>query len=598
MDVPRFFRQTRSRYPLPAGILAFGVIFFLIASLATPVASQPAPMVKVLIGVTHQPGPSEEELVRQAGGQILFTYHLVPAIAALVPETAIPTLLANSLFTRVDHDVKVHATDLQLDRAWGVKRIGAGTVQEAGNKGTGVKVAVIDTGIDYSHPDLRTNFAGGRDFVNNDADPIDDNGHGTHVAGTIAARDNGDGVVGVAPEAQVFGLKVLGADGSGDNTSVIAALEWAVDHQIQVANMSFGDTEDPGPIAKAAFDNATAAGVLLIAAAGNDGSPDGVTDTVGFPARFDSVVSVAATAPDNSRAFFSSVGPEVRLAAPGFDIMSTFLGGLYAVASGTSMATPHVVGVAALVIGAGINDVNHNGRINDEVEQRLISSADDFGAAGRDTEFGFGVVDAPRAVGLPNPADTAPAVVITDPLFGATVPSGALIILAAAASDLEDGLLSPSLVWTSNFDGPIGSGPLVLAFLRDGSHTITAAVTDSAGKASSASVDVVVGAPSLPPLSVSVTSDRLAFQDHDTAKITALVTNETTLVPDARLVFVITTANGRNLFGATTTDRNGVARFQFPLSTSSGGAGLYALDATASREGFNPAFASITFLVR
>ena len=114
-----------------------------------------------------------------------------------------------------DLDLKIHAIDAELDNTWGVKRIGAGIVHDGGNEGLGVKVAIIDSGIDYTHPDLNGNFAGGHDFVNGDTDPMDDNGHGTHVAGSAGAEDNSSGVVGVAPQAQLYALKVLSSAGGG-----------------------------------------------------------------------------------------------------------------------------------------------------------------------------------------------------------------------------------------------------------------------------------------------------------------------------------------------------------------------------------------------
>jgi len=164
-------------------VLAFGLI-------ASPAAAQSPEMVKVLIGFDRQPGPAEEAIVHRAGGAIKYTYHLIPSIAASLPEAAIDALRANPNVTHIDLDGRVWAIDAELDNSWGVERIGAGTVHDY-NKGTGVKVAIVDTGIDYTHEDLDTNYIAGYDFVNGDNDPMDDEGHGTHVAGTVAAEDNG-----------------------------------------------------------------------------------------------------------------------------------------------------------------------------------------------------------------------------------------------------------------------------------------------------------------------------------------------------------------------------------------------------------------------
>lgn len=372
----------------------------------TPIVSHAAnapQKVAVLIGFTNAPGPNEQALVRSQGGVIKHSYHLVPAIAASVPESAISGLLRNPHVTSVDLDGTIYAIDTELDNTWGVKRISAGALHDAGNKGMDVKVAVIDTGIDYNHSDLAANYSGGYDFVNNDTDPMDDNGHGTHVAGTIAALDNNVGVVGIAPEAKLYALKVLNSSGSGSFSDVIAALQWAVDNGIQVTNNSYGSESNPGGIVQVAFDNSAAMGVLHIAAAGNSGNHKGIGNNVGYPAAYNSVVAVAATDKNDNRASFSSTGNQVELTAPGVTINSTKLGGGYIEYSGTSMASPHVAGSAALVIAAGITDKNGNGLINDEVRQALNNTALDLGVAGRDTLYGFGLVNVAAAV-----ASTAP----------------------------------------------------------------------------------------------------------------------------------------------------------------------------------------------
>jgi len=355
--------------------------------------------VRVFIGFTQRPGPPEEAMVRGLGGEIRYTYHLVPAIAATIPETAIDALQRNPNVTRIEPVIKVYAIDAELDNAWGVKRIGAGTVHDGGNKGAGVKVAIIDSGIDYTHPDLDANYVSGYDFVNGDDDPMDDNGHGTHVAGTVAAEDNGEGVVGVAPAANLYALKVLDASGSGSYDDVIAALQWCMDKGIQVTNNSYGSPRDPGTLVKEAFDNAYAAEILNVCAAGNSGNPPGKGDNIIYPARYESCIAVAATDQSDTRASWSSTGSDVELSAPGVDIYSTYPGG-YVTKSGTSMASPHVAGTAALVWVAYPNWSNV------EVRAQLQKTADDLGAAGWDSKYGYGLVDAAEAAGVTSPPPT------------------------------------------------------------------------------------------------------------------------------------------------------------------------------------------------
>jgi subtilisin len=353
---------------------------------------------RVLIGFKQKPGAAEQNLVRGVGGRVKYTYTLVPAIAASVPAQAIDGLRRNPNVTVVEPDAI--ATAIADTLPWGVNRIDAEVVHAGGNTGAGVKVAIIDTGIDYTHPDLDGNYKGGYDYVNGDADPMDDHGHGTHVSGTVAAEQNGLGVIGVAPTASLYGLKVLSATGSGYYSDIIAAIQWSAANGMQVASMSLGGSSGSSTL-EAACNNAVAAGVLLVAAAGNSGNSKGNRDNVGYPARYASVIAVAATGQTDTRASWSSTGPAVELAAPGVGIYSTLRGGGYGNMSGTSMACPHVSGVAALVIASGLTG-------SQAVRDRLAQTADDLGTAGRDPWYGFGLVDADEAAGSVTPPPPPP----------------------------------------------------------------------------------------------------------------------------------------------------------------------------------------------
>jgi len=353
-------------------------------------AGPPNGLENFFIGFKEKPGPAEQAIVHSASGKVNFTYHIVNVIAASLPPQAIEALKKNPKIHYIEPDIEITLEDLELDDSWGVKRIGAGLVHDSWNKGTGVKVAVIDTGIDYNHPDLSLNYRGGYDFYNKDNDPMDDHGHGTHVAGTIAALDNGIGVVGVAPEAELYALKVMNSSGSGSYSAVIAALEWCVENGIQVTNSSFGSSSDAGISVKNAFDNAYYKhGIINISSAGNSGNRSGTGDNITYPARYDSVIAVAATDQLDRRTSFSSTGPDLEIAAPGMSIYSTLMGGGYGLKSGTSMASPHVAGTAALMIAAGVSDIRG----------QLQSTADDLGAPGWDSQYGYGLVDAAEAAG-------------------------------------------------------------------------------------------------------------------------------------------------------------------------------------------------------
>lgn len=226
---------------------------------------------------------------------------------------------------------------------WGIQRVNA---PQAWPKtlGAGVRVAVIDTGIDPKHPDLQANVAGG--YAAAGKYWHDDNGHGSHVAGTIAGALDGRGVAGVAPRAQLFAVKVLDQDGGGSLLSIIKGITWCARNNIQVANMSLG-----APIGtvfmRAAVQYATARGVTIVAAAGNEAG------RVSYPGAYDEVITVSASDAHDKLASFSNFGKEVDFVAPGVDVKSSIPGGGYDNYDGTSMATPHVTGLAALAVSRG-----------------------------------------------------------------------------------------------------------------------------------------------------------------------------------------------------------------------------------------------------
>ncbi len=264
---------------------------------------------------------------------------------------------------------------------WGIEFIYARQAW-ALTRGVGVKVGVIDTGIDLHHPDLRSNIAGGHNVLNPGRDPADDNGHGTHVAGTIAAADDDIGVAGVAPQAKLYAVKALDRFGIGYLSDLIEALDWCIKNGIAIVNLSLGTREDNRTFHDAVR-RAWQAGVTVVAAAGNDGPGE---NTVNYPGKYPETICVSAVDADGRLARFASSGPEVDLVAPGVDILSTWPGGGYRSLNGTSMASPHVAGVAALVAAARPDSGP------DEISKRLaVSSRRLIGVP-------WGLVNASRAV--------------------------------------------------------------------------------------------------------------------------------------------------------------------------------------------------------
>jgi len=359
---------------------------------------------RVIVGFKEKP---DTELIKEHGGEIKHKYNIISAIAASLPEKAIDALKNNPHVAYIERDYEVQAIEDSLP--WGVDRIDAelvwnGTeggcdITEGGNAGFCINISVLDTGIDYNHLDLADNYkVFGYDFVNGDTDPMDDNGHGTHCAGIIAAVDNDIGVIGVAPEAGLYAVKVLDSSGSGYVSDVIAGIEWSVNNSMNIISMSLGSDSDSTTLHDAC-NAAYSAGLVLVAAAGNDGNPGGSGDNVDYPARYENVIAVAATDSNNNKAKSSSTGPAVELAAPGVDIYSTCWDDPYATKSGTSMACPHVTGTAALVWN-GYPEYN-----NTQVRQRMQETAEDIGVAGKDTKYGYGLVnasEATRPTGSPN----------------------------------------------------------------------------------------------------------------------------------------------------------------------------------------------------
>ncbi len=351
-------------------------------------------------GVSGSDRGEQDNLIKKHGGFKHKDLDIIGgSVVLLSNETAVNLLKKNPKVLRVDDDVEVLAlakpVSIQAAQVlpWGVDRIDADLVWPTGNNANPIKVAVIDTGISKDHPDLKNNIKGGVNTIVSRKGWNDDNGHGSHVAGIIGALNDAVGVVGVAPLVDLYAVKVLGANGSGYLSDVIEGLQWSAANGMKVANMSLGTSSNIQSFHDAII-AARNAGVVLVAAAGNSGA------AVGFPAAYPEVIAVSATDSNNNLASFSSRGPEVDLAAPGVSIYSAYKGSGYATLSGTSMASPHVAGSAALVLNTpvGAYDLDADGLWDPtEVQNKLQDRAGDLGAAGFDNLFGWGLVNAYQA---------------------------------------------------------------------------------------------------------------------------------------------------------------------------------------------------------
>lgn len=269
---------------------------------------------------------------------------------------------------------------------WGVQRVNAPAAWST-TQGAGVKIAVIDTGIDNTHPDLKANIAGGWNATDavNPGNFMDDQGHGTHVSGTIAAVGISGGVIGVAPQAQLYGVKVLDKDGNGTLSDVIAGIDWAVKNHMDIINMSLG--ADTGSDAlQQEVQAAVNAGSVIVAAAGNANG-----GALSFPGAYPEVIAVAASDQSDKFAPYSSQGANVAFIAPGTNILSTIIGGQYGLDTGTSMSTPHVSGLAALAVSLGAHG-------SAAVRSALQNAASPLPGLSSSQE-GAGMIDAGRLVG-------------------------------------------------------------------------------------------------------------------------------------------------------------------------------------------------------
>ena len=327
--------------------------------------------------------------------------------------SALPILLVILLvLTSVSVNI-VLAQNYLDDLPWGVERVRGDLpwdsdrnliVDPGANAGQGIRVAVIDSGIWKDHPDLAGRVVGGYSFVAGKEYWEDSYGHGTHIAGTIAAIDNGNHLIGIAPKVSLYAVKVYDDPELINPTYIASGIRWAVDQSgAHIISISLGSYHNY-PEVEEAVNYANANGVLLIATAGDDNLGE-----VKYPAKYDSVIAVGAIDREDKRwvnpPYGSNYGPEMELSAPGMNINSTVTPSGYELRSGTSFAVPHVTGTAALIWGSKMDpafDSNGNGQWDySEVRAKLQKTALDLPPSGRDAEYGFGLVNAWRSLQRP-----------------------------------------------------------------------------------------------------------------------------------------------------------------------------------------------------
>ena len=387
-------------------------------------------------------------------------------------------------FVELDKRMKIAAVNDPLaGNAWHLANIGAPTAWQT-TAGAGITIAILDTGVEASHPDLAAQIVPGWNFADNNSNTSDVAGHGTAVAGAAAATlNNGIGVASVAGFAKIMPIRITDAAGWTTSSTIASGLTWAADKGARVANISVSNMPGDSTIQTAA-NYMRSKGGLVVVAAGNTGANLNLPDEK-------AMIVVSATGTSDTIATWSSFGSAVRVAAPGDYILSTDVGGTYNQWWGTSIASPVAAGVVALIMSA------RPSLTVAQVESVLQSTATDLGAAGRDIYYGYGKVNAAAAVAaaLAITSDTtAPTAAVTSPVAGSVV-SGLVAIDASAADNV--GVARVDLLVDGVLVSSDTTGPYQFTWdstrVANGSHYLQAVAYDAAGnRGNSGSVVVSV----------------------------------------------------------------------------------------------------------
>lgn len=495
-----------SRYLAVTAVLVAG------AASSSPVLAGPPSWAEGRILVAPRAGVSDLQLgedLRGHGARSLgrvgrLNVHLVE-VPARAEDAVVEALSHNPHFKFAEKDMLVAAVatanDPKFPSEWHLAKIQATTAWDS-SQGNGVIVAVLDTGVDGAHPDLLPNLVAGWNVYGNNADTSDPHGHGTWVAGTVAAAtNNGLGVASVAGSAKIMPVRIADANAYAYWSTVASGVTWAADHGARVANVSYNGVSGSSTVRSAAQYFRGKGGVVVVAA-GNSGGLESIAENP-------DVLTVSATDSADNRASFSSYGDYVDLSAPGTSIVTTGRGGVYATVQGTSFSSPIVAGVAALMMAA------KPVLTPSQIDALLLQSCDDLGTAGWDPYFGRGRVNATKAVQAALGAvvaDTqAPTVSIAAPLGG--VVKGAVPI-DVTAWDLN-GVSRVELWVNGKLVAADAAEPYGFSWdsatVADGAATLVAYAYDAAANkgasaAVSVTVDNVVNPPDITPPTVRITS--------------------------------------------------------------------------------------------
>jgi len=620
------------------GIIALAIAGLLISSFPAIVFADPPDNPGLVSGfsseqilVKFKPDvtlPEAAEIHRRVGGQVKETIFGIGVQVVTVPKgQAMAKAKAYSANPRVAYaepDFVVEASGTPNDPGfpsqWGMVKVQAPQAWDVTTGSPSITIAILDTGVDLGHPDLAVKIISNKNFTTS-ATMADVHGHGTHVAGIAAAiTNNAIGVAGLGCDATIMNVKVLGDTGSGTYSAVASGIVWAADNGAEIINLSVGGSL-ASPTLEDAVDYAWSKGVVVVAAAGNGGST-----TPSYPAYYANCIAVAATDANDTRPSWSNYGDWVDVAAPGASIYSTLKLSGYGYKSGTSMASPHVAGLAALVFTT-VSDENGDGKVNDEVRNRIQAACDNIGVSG----IGYGRINAGRAVASAPVPPGAITGQVTDAEDGSAVPGaqvtdGIRTALTDAAGTYTVGDVPPGTYevvaskegyQTSSLTVTVLSATTALADFsltkvlvpgvitgsvtdaKDGSPIVGAAVTDGTRTATTDASGTYIIA-DVPPGSYDVTASKSGYEN---SSLTVTVSEGTTAVSDFSLNHLIipgsiagsvtNSKDGSVVVGATVTDGT--------RTTTTDATGKYAIanvpagtyQVTASKSGY----ASVTSTV-
>lgn len=428
--------------------------------------------------------------IRAQGAREIGRIHQINVRILQVPEKAearvIAALSKNPNFEFAEPDYIATANlvpndPLYAGSQWHLPAISAPAAWDFVTGNSNLTVAIVDTGVQLNHPDLAGRVLQGYDYVNNDADPSDDNGHGTSTSGAAAATgNNGLGMAGVTWGSFILPVKVLAANGSGSYSAISSGINYSADRGARVINLSLGGTLSSSTL-QSAVNYAWNKGSVLIAAAGNNGTSQTV-----YPAGCSNVVAVSAINAANTITSWSSYGSFVDLCAPGESIGTLWIGSGYVNVSGTSYSSPIVAGVASLALSA------NPALKNFQVVKLLTANADDLGAAGYDSYYGNGRVNAARVVAAAPLVDTtSPITAVTSPTNGASI-AGLKSVLVTVVSSDNQAVTKAELYLNGRLTASSASGSFTYTWntstLKSGTYQLQSRAYDADGNIGSSAV--------------------------------------------------------------------------------------------------------------